>query len=59
MSLLRYVQTILKPFMPCSSIQKLLKPTTFTNIIGYLFTLPCQMHFGSMEPSSVAVYLHI
>jgi hypothetical protein len=30
----------------------------FTTIIGYSFTLPCQSRFGSMEPSSVAVYLH-
>jgi hypothetical protein len=42
-----------------SPVQKLHKPTTFTTITGYLFALPRQTHFGSMDPSSLAVYLHI
>jgi hypothetical protein len=44
--------------MPCSSVQELHKATTFTASIGYLFILSCQTRYGSMEPSTVAVYLH-
>jgi hypothetical protein len=45
----------LKLFMPCTSIQKLYKPTTFTTIIGCLFTLRRQGEVNKQQIIAVKV----